>query len=285
MDWPLVLSLAVGASVAGGVLLLVRELLPGTPALGPALDRLHPPAAAGRHGPAVLRWRTPVPHDSLALLGRSPRDYRLALAAGALAGLAVPVVLAVMALAAGRADLSASLAAGGTAASIAAAAGGALVVHLEVSTRAARVRAQFRPVVASYVTLVAMQRAAGHGSVESLERAAQIGDSPPVRRIRDALHRARTHHRPPWEELTRVAAELRVPELADVGWIMQSSGVGGAPVHRTLLQRAATLRDQIRTETLARAERINTTLETPGVLLLALLVAYFLLPVMSQVNI
>jgi tight adherence protein C len=284
----LIASLAVGAAAAGGVLLMVRELLPAPPALGAALDRLHlgwpadplPTAPAGGHH---LR-RLPVPYESLALLDRTGRDYVLALAAGAAAGLALPMVLAVMAAAAGRLAMSAALVAGGLAAAAASAGCGALVAHLEVTARAGRVRRQFRPVVASYLSLVAMERAAGHGSVESLERAAQVGDGPAVRRIRDALQRARAHHRPPWDELQAVAGRLGVPELADVGQIMRSSGLAGAQVHRTLLQRAQSLRDQIRTDALAQAERTTTTLEVPGVLLLFLLVAYFLYPLTQQIH-
>lgn len=290
MDTTLLLSLAVGATAAAGVLLVARELLPGTPALGASLRRLHPQpsdrAPRGRGTEHAPLWhRLPVPAESLALLGRSARDYLVGLAAGAASGLALPVVLGTMLAAGGRLQLSATLAAGGLALSLASAALGAVVVHLEVRSRAARLRRQFRPAVAAYLSLVAMERAAGHGSVESLERAAEVGDSLPVRRVREALQLARTHHRPPWDELQAVAAQLDVPELADVGQIMQSSGVGGSQVHRTLLQRAASLRDQIRTEALADAERTTTKLEVPGVLLLFLLVAYFLFPVTQQIDI
>lgn len=285
MDGALVLSLAVGAAAAAGLLLVLRELLPATAALGPALRRLHPGTTAAAARPPIPGWRPAQLAEDLALLGRTWRDYQLALLAGGLAGLAVPVVLVVMTLAAGRADLSAALAAGGTLTSLAAATLGAFVTHLEVRARARRVRDQFRPALATYLVLVAMQRGAGHGSVESLERAARIGDAVAVRRIRQALQRARTYHRPPWQELQEVAAALRVPELADIGQIMQGAGVGGASVHRSLLQRAETLRDQIRTEALARAERINTMLEVPGVLLLVILVGYFLYPIMRQINV
>ncbi len=284
MNAVLIASLAVGAAAATGTLLLARELVPAPPALGPALQRLYPQWQAGRRPAGMPAGRLPVPDQSLALLGRTRHQYLTALAVGGLAGLALPVLLTVMAAAGGRAQASAALAAGGVATGAVTAALGALVVHLEVLSRARRARRQFRPVVATYLSLVAMERAAGHGSVESLERAAQVGDGPAVRHIRRALQRARAHHRPPWEELEEVATHLGVPELADVGQIMHSSGLAGAQVHRTLLQRAQALRDQVRTELLAEAERTTTKLEIPGVLLLFLLVAFFLYPLTQQID-
>jgi tight adherence protein C len=291
MDVTGTVALAVGAAAATGLLLVARELVPAPPALGASLRRLHPgsPEVVGGRTPMAvagrrLPVRLPLPGESLALLGRTPAEYYAGLAAGAAAGLALPVVLAGMFAAAGRLPLSAAVAAGGVAVGLAAAGLGALTVHFEVTSRAGRIRRQFRPVVATYLSLVAMERAAGHGSVESLERAAQVGDGQAVRRIREALQRARTHHRPPWEELQAVAAQLGVPELGDVAQIMQNSGVAGAQVHHTLLQRARSLRDQIRTEALAEAERTTTKLEIPGVLLLVLLVAYFLYPLTRQIE-
>jgi tight adherence protein C len=285
MDPVTVLSLLLGAAGAAGVVLVARELVPAPPPLAASLQRLHPQLTRDRRaGVWLLAGLAPLPRENLALLGRGARDYYTALAAGAIAGLCLPVVLAAMFTLSGRVGLSAALATAGLAASVVAATAGAVVAHLEVVSRAARIRRQFRPTVATYLSLVAMERAAGHGSVESLERAALIGDSPPVRRIREALQHARTHRRAPWDELQEVAAELGVPELADVGQIMHGSGVSGAQVHRTLLQRAESLRDQIRNDALAQAERTTTKLEVPGVFLLFLLVAYFLYPVTQQIT-
>jgi Flp pilus assembly protein TadB len=287
VDLSLVASLAVGALAAAGVLIVVNELVPAPPALGASLRRLHPelPEPGGRLAAAAerLRARWPVPHESLALLDRTPEQYFTALAAGAVSGLGFPVVLAVMTASAG-AGRSATLAAGGVVLGLAAAAVGAVVAHLELRSRAAGVRRRFRPVIATYLSLVAMQRAAGHGSVESLERAARIGDGPAVRLIREALRRARTHHRPPWDELQALGTRLGVAELADVGQIMRGSGLSGAQVHRTLLQRAGSLRDQIRTDALERAERTTAKLEVPGAALLFILAFYFLYALMRQID-
>lgn len=288
MDLVLVGSLAVGALAAAGVLILVGELLPATPALGPALQRLHPelrrPAAAAVAGTNRLLRRFPVPHESLALLGRTTGYYYASLLAASLFGFALPVVAGMMFTAAGR-HVPAAAVAASAGLSLASAAGFALIAHSDVQFRARRVRREFRSVVAVYLSLVAMERGAGHGSVESLERAAEVGDGWVIRRIRGGLLRARAHHRPPWEELRTLGTELGVVELGDVGQIMQSAGQSGAQVHRTLLERADSLRDQIRADALSRAEATTGKLEIPGALLLFILAAFVIYPITQRVYI
>jgi tight adherence protein C len=286
MDLILVGSLLVGALAATGVLILVNELLPATPALGPALYRLHPDmpkSAPGRTRVAqrVLR-RFPVPYESLALLGQPPSRYFATLAGAAAVGLAFPVVVGFLFASSGRQLPPLMLALGGLL-SLLLAGVFALVAHSDVQFRARRIRREFRTVVAVYLSLVAMERGAGHGTVESLERAAEVGDGWVMQRIRAALLRARAHHRPPWEELTQLGAEIGVPELSDVGQIMQTSGQSGAQVNRTLLERADSLRDQIRAEALARAESTTGKLEIPGAVLLFILAAFVIYPITQRV--
>jgi hypothetical protein len=287
VDLVLVGSMALGALAAAGVLILVRELLPATPALGPALQRLHPGLPARRAplgGADRLVRRLPVPYDSLALLGHTTGRYLGSLLLAALAGLALPVVGGVMLASAGR-QLPGPALAAGAGLSLATAAVFVLVAHSDVQFRARRVRREFRSVVAVYLSLVAMERGAGHGPVESLERAAEVGDGWVIRRIRETLLRARAHHRPPWDELTALGRELGVAELSDVGQIMQSAGQSGAQVNRTLLERADSLRDQIRADALSRAEATTGKLEIPGAVLLFILAAFVIYPITQRVYI
>lgn len=284
MNLVLVGSLLVGALAATGVLILVNELLPAPPALGPALQRLHPhlPTGHSRRTARRLLRRFPIPFESLALLGQSPSRYLTTLVAAALGGLALPVVVAVMLAAAGR-SLPGPLLAAGAGLSLGLAVLFAVVAHADVQFRARRIRREFRSVVAVYLSLVAMERGSGHGTVESLERAAEIGDGWVMQRIRAALVRARAHHRPPWDELKQLGDEIGVVELSDVGQIMRSSGEGGAQVNRTLLERADSLRDQIRTDALARAEATTGRLEIPGAVLLFILAAFVIYPITQRV--
>ncbi|HEY8473559.1 MAG TPA: type II secretion system F family protein [Natronosporangium sp.] len=287
MDMVLVASLGIGALAAAGVLILIRELAPSAPALGPALQRLHPELRRIRPARAAserLLRRFPVPYDSLALLGKTPGQYFGSLLVAGLAGLALPVVAGVI-LASGGYRLPGPAVAAGFGLSLATAAAFVLIAHSDLQFRARRIRREFRSVVAVYLSLVAMERGAGHGSVESLERAAEVGDGWVIRRIREALVRARAHHRPPWDELTELGREIGVPELSDVGQIMQSAGTSGAQVNRTLLERADSLRDQIRADALSRAEATTARLEIPGAILLFILAAFVIYPITQRVYI
>jgi tight adherence protein C len=283
MDPWVVGPLALGALFAAGVLAILNELLPAAPPLGAALRRLHPelPPPARSRTVRLLR-RFPVPTDDLTLLGRTTGHYATSLAVAAGLGLAAPLLLAMALVASGR-DLSAPLVAAGGLLGPAMAAGLAFAVHRDVAFRARRLRRDVRPVVAVYLSLVAMERGAGHGSVESMERASQVGDGWVIQRIRETLLLARSHHRPPWHELTVLGDRLGLPELSDVGQIMHGSGQSGAQVHRTLLDRAASLRDQIRTDALARAEAVTGKLEIPGAVLLVVLAAFVIYPITQRV--
>lgn len=287
MDPTLLLSLAVGALGAAGALIITGELLPATPALPAALRRLHPDTgrtvAAGARGGPARRWarRWPVPHADLVLLGRDPAWYATVIATTAAGGAAVPMVAGVVLAVNGRWLPAAGATAGFG--SVALAAGCVLVVHRDVAYRARRLRRDFRQVLAVYLTLVAMERGAGHGTVESLERASQVGSSRVMAQLRDALVRARTHHRPPWDELAALGERIAVPELSDLGQIMRGSGRSGAQVHRSLLERAASLRDQLRTDALARAEATTGRLEIPGAVLLLVLAGFVIYPITQRI--
>lgn len=291
MDPVLLGSLLVGALVATGAVLVVGELLPAHPRLGPALRRLHDDLGFAPDRPiAPGRWwrrlwhRFPVPRQDLSLLGYGTDRYVTLLLVAAGGGALLPVVAVVMFTAAGRA-LPGSVVAAVPALMTAAAAAAAAVVHRDVAWRARRLREGFRHAVAVYLVMVAMERSAGHGTVEALERAAQVADNPVIRRIRDALLRARSHHRPPWEELATLGERVGVPELTDLGQIMRGSGQSGAQVHRTLLDRAASLRDQIRTDALARAEATTGRLEIPGAVLLLVLAAFVIYPITQRITV
>jgi hypothetical protein len=102
-------------------------------------------------------------------------------------------------------------------------------------------------------------------------------------RIRTALRLAQLQMHSPWDELRELSDEIGVPELGDVGAIMQSSGTEGAQVHETLRTRADSLRDQIRTDNLSRAEAVTGRLDVPGALLVFVLMGFVLYPFLTRV--
>ena len=138
-------------------------------------------------------------------------------------------------------------------------------------TKADAARDEFRQAVCTYLDLVALQLSAAHGPVQSLERAAAVCDGWVFDRLQESLRIAQMQMHAPWDELRDLADKIGIPELGDVGAIMRSSGSEGAQVHETLRSRADSLRDQIRTDNLARAEGVTSKLDIPGALLVFVL--------------
>ncbi|RIV38866.1 type II secretion system F family protein [Micromonospora radicis] len=286
MNLHLFLAVVGGATIGLGVFLVVRELVPATPALGPALRRLHPPPGTTRVGPAdrqldwltgLARWLRP-PHRQLALLDRTPEQYALSLLLSALIGLAAPALLSFSLFAVGI-SLPVAVPVLG---SLGLAALCALLAHRAVVTRAEAARDEFRQAVCTYLDLVALQLSAAHGPVQSLERAAAICEGWVFDRISEALRMAQMQMHSPWDELRDLADRVGIPELGDVGAIMRSSGSEGAQVHETLRSRADSLRDQIRTDNLARAEGVTSRLDIPGALLVFVLLGFAIYPFLAR---
>ncbi|MFI7552142.1 type II secretion system F family protein [Micromonospora sediminimaris] len=286
MNLHLTLAVVAGATLGLGVFLVVRELVPATPALGPALRRLHQPPGSARTGPAdrrldwltgMARWLRP-PHRQLALLDRSPEQYALSLLLSALIGLSAPALLSVTLFTVGVSLPLAVPVLGSLGLALLC----ALVAHRSVLTRADTARDEFRQAVCTYLDLVALQLSAAHGPVQSLERAAAICEGWVFDRISEALRMAQMQMHSPWDELRDLADRIGIPELGDVGAIMRSSGSEGAQVHETLRSRADSLRDQIRTDNLARAEGVTSRLDIPGALLVFVLLGFAIYPFLAR---
>ncbi|MDG4833008.1 type II secretion system F family protein [Solwaraspora sp. WMMD1047] len=279
----LALVTVVGAGFGLGLFLTVHELLPASPALGPALARLQPqpgevPGRRTAWQRLTSRAHPIVPATDLRLLGRTPEEFVTSLAVVTLIGLALPSTLLGLLALIGRGF-------GPGVPVIAALICAAFLVALlyrDVASKAAEARRECRRAVCLFIDLAALQRAAGRGTEESLRRAASKGSGWVFTRIRQALLRAELEVTPPWTGLHRLGADMGVPELGDLGDIMQSAGVSGAQVYRTLRARAASLRGQIRADELARAELRTSQLEIPGALLLIVLMLLALYPFLAR---
>ncbi|WP_326562161.1 type II secretion system F family protein [Micromonospora sp. NBC_01796] len=286
LNWQLTIAVTGGSAVGLGLFLIVRESLPATPALGPALQRLHQPAApaVGQLSRSESEWLTGVarwlrpPTRDLALLGRTPEQYALSIVLSVLIGLVAPAAVAVLLTTLGITPpvVVPVLAAVGLAALA------AFIAHRDVLAKAKNARREFSRAVCTYLDLVALQLSAAHGPVQALEQAAAVCDGWVFERIREALRLAQLQMHSPWDEIRDLADEIGVPELGDVGAIMQSSGSDGAQVHETLRQRADSLRDQIRTDELARAETVTSRLDVPGALLVFVLIGFILYPFVAR---
>lgn len=286
-------AVIVGAAVGGGLAMVVAGLLPTTPDLRSALARLdsasgpitangadereraldsrlhqwvraHLPELAARLG--VERYRA-----DLDLVGEAPETLVVRKLAYGLLGLAFPPVLTTAMAVVG---LSLPLAIPGLA-SLGVAAALFHVPDVDLRRRAMATRREMRRAVCVYLELVALERAADAGTVEALNRAAEIGDGRAFSLIREALLRAHLSGATPWQGLAQLAQQLRVAELDDVADIMRLSGEDGAAVYATLRARAASLRTALLTEAAAEANAASEHMIMPvaflGVTFMALL--------------
>ncbi len=272
----MVVALLAGATVGLGLWLIVRELVPAAPALGPALRQLHAPtpAVAGGAGAAdeqglvgvVGRW-VRVPRQDLALIGSSPARWAIELVGFTLVGLVVPPLLTLLLALAGI----------GLPIAVPAVAGVGLAVlfgflaNVSVRQRAGDAREEFARHVAVFLDLIALELAASRGPVEALERAAAVGAGWVPQRIRASLANSRLQLQPPWQGLRQVAAEIGVPDLGDVGDMMTLLGDEGAPVYDTLRARAASIRAALLAREEDRANTATTALYIPTSLLVFVL--------------
>jgi hypothetical protein len=283
-SWQFPATVLAGGVVGTGAFLLIREALPVVAALGPAIERLHEPSrtkveTAGKGWLAGAAARIRVPQRDLMLLGRTREQYLLSLLLSGLIGLATPPVAGFL-LAVLGVQLSFVVPA---AAGLVFAGLFVFIAHRDVLDKAAKARAEFVRAVCTYLDLVALQLAAAHGPVQALEQAATVCDGWVFQRIREALLRAQLQMRFPWAELRLMSQEIGVAELGDVGAIMQSSGTEGAQVQQTLREQADSLRDQIRTNDLAKAESVTSRLDIPGAALVFVLVLFVLYPFMTRI--
>jgi tight adherence protein C len=287
LNWQLTMGVVGGSAVGLGIFLLVREALPATPALGPALRRLHQPMTPVRSTATssdlewlsgVTRWLRP-PTRQLALIDQTPEQYTLSIVVSGLIGLVLPPVTVTALFMVGvRLPVVIPAVAGLLLGFVA-----AFIAHRNVLIKAEKASREFRQAVCAYLDLVALQLSAAHGPVQALERAASVCDGWVFGRIREALRMAQLQMHSPWDELRHLADKIGVAELGDVGAIMQSSGTDGAQVHDTLRGRADSLRDQIRTDSLAKAEAVTSRLDIPGSLLVFVLFGFVLYPFMARI--
>ncbi|MFJ1751366.1 hypothetical protein [Kitasatospora sp. NPDC088134] len=285
-------AVLAGGAAAGGLALLLAELRPAPPDLGQALDRLHrtpeprresdPVAEASwfdRVGEQSLKLRgVRVPQQELALIGRSPARFMAHKVLFAVLGLALPGYLAAMAALFGSGlPIAVPLLVGPLL-------GGLLwfVPDGIVTGEAKEARTEYLHGIAAYLELVALERAADCGPAEALRRAALVGRGTVFRRIHDALERAATDRLPPWDGLDALAQELGLTPLQDVADIMRISGVDGASVYDTLRARAKSLRAELLSEELAKANTDSERMVAPGSALTLLMTVLIVFPALYK---
>lgn len=160
---------------------------------------------------------------------------------------------------------------------------GWVLIGLSVRDKAAARRLEMREALVSYLTLVALDMAAGEGRTAAMQSAAAISDAWTFRRI-DARVAASVRAGQPAESgLKTLSTQLGVEELSDVAEILQIAGTDGAQVFETLLARADGLRSQLRIDAEAEEAARSTRARIPAALLVLVAMAFILYPLITQI--
>ena len=280
--------------LAGGVLglglaLLFSQLRAAPPDLGNVLERMQSkPGVEQLSGadPLLDRLGVPlltlpglrIPHQQLALTGRTPSRFMATKALCALIGLAVPPYLELLAVLFGvHITVLLSLGAGLVL--------GAVMWFLpdwSLKGQAAEARTEYLHAISAYLELVAMERAADHGPAESLRRAATVGRSPAFLQFAVAMESAALDRQPPWVGLARLGQRLGLTALTDLADIMQVSGADGASIYTALRARAHNLRSELLADDQARAAVESERMVIPGTVLVTLMTVLIAYPAVAQ---
>lgn len=279
----------IGGGTAGlGLYLLMMQFVPATPALGPALRRLHPappPETEDRKNRPVSvksrdnRWNIALPKADLDILGRTGDKHIFDVVVSALVSMLIPPSLSTIAAVAGL-SLPVSVP---VAATLIIALLVGYLVHASMRARAKAARAEFVRALCTYTSLTAHQVRSGHGAVEAMERAARVCEGWPYARLRHALLTAQLQMSTPWEELKKLSDAIGVVELSTFADIMHSAGTDGAQVYQTLRAQATSLRDQIRVRSLEVTKTRSSKLDIPSTLLVVVLLVLVGYPLMISI--
>ncbi|MEW9532865.1 type II secretion system F family protein [Microbispora sp. NPDC049125] len=251
-------AVAGGALIGLGLVIVVSELVPGPPHLDAALARLD---GAGR--PRPRRWftirlsRLPVPRDDLALLGISVERFTLQRVAFLLFGLVLPLPLSVLCTVAGISLPWAVPTGAGLLCGLLF----ALIPDYAARSQARERRREFRAALATYLDMVALERAAGAGPPQALQAPAEVCTGWVFRRIAQVLEHSKRAGEQPWRGLALLGGEVRIPELTELADIAEDAGSEGTQVLSTLLAKAQSMRTTALTEARARAN--SQTSEMP----------------------
>ena len=287
----------VGALAGFGLFLVGRGLFPAPASLPAAFHRLArtgESVADVRGRPQRSNRRTAMAarlagtfsgrlgsrvESDLAVMDRSAERFALekVTTAVALAGV-------VVAFAAVLAVASTPLAPGfAFALSVCAIAVGFVTPDVTLRSQAARRRNAFRHALSSYLDLVNVLLSGGAGIETSLEAAADAGDGWAFVQIRNALVRARTMRRSPWECFTELGERLQIKELIEIAASVKLAGEQGARVRLSLAAKAAALRGHQMAAIEADAQAATERMGLPTVLMFVGFIALLGYPAMQRI--
>lgn len=215
----------------------------------------------------------------LAMTGRSVEGHIATSIVSAVAGVALPVVAAivltgVLGSSGGLVPLWAALILGLL---------GLVLPTLQLRGVAAERRRDFRHVIGSFLDLVAMNLSGGRGVPEALDTASGISQGWGMLRIRDTLRTARLQGTTPWSALGHLGDELQIDELRDLAAALGLVAEDGAKVRDSLYARADSMRQRELAEAEGRAQARSQSMLVAQLLLCVGFLAFLTYPAVARV--
>ncbi|MFI6326527.1 type II secretion system F family protein [Nonomuraea sp. NPDC050556] len=249
----------IGGMLIGlGLMIVIAELFPGRPRLDAALARLDGTATPARMQRITGRLaRLPVPRDDLALLGISVERFTLQRIGFLLLGMILPLPLSLLCAAVGLPLPWAVPAGAGVVLGLLF----AFVPDYAARAQARERRQEFRAALATYLDMVALERAAGAGPPQALQAPVDVCSGWVFAQIAQVLEHAKRAGDQPWRGLATLGERVGVPELTELADIAEDAGSEGTQVLSTLLAKAQSMRTTALTDARARAN--SRTSEMP----------------------
>lgn len=296
----MILTVACGAGVGGGLWLAWTALRPARPDLDAVFAALSPhgtiPASRAVPGGQVEGWaaragrplatRLDPPRllparlrRDLVVVDRDPTSHLAEKITAGLVGLALPPLLAMLLALAGVALPWALPAVGAFAVAV------ALYLGPDVAVRAdaARRRRALRHAFAAFLDLTVIAMAGGSGLEQAVSDAAAAGTGEEFALLRGAIDHAALTRTPIWEPLAVLGETYTIADLVQTAGAMQLAGGEGARIRVSLAAKADSLRLHDLADADADAAAATERMSLPVVLLTSgflLLIAY---PAVSRV--
>lgn len=286
------LAMLSGATIAGGVVLIVAGMIPAPVHLKDAIARLQPTIHASMHLPAEpsadretrlgrwaeqhlpgMVWGTP-PVKDLALLGRTTASLYGSKIISTTLGLLLVPILSVATMMIGL-PVSMPIPVVG---SLGFAALMWWLPNNELRDKARKAREEFSYALGAFVEMVALERLAGATVPQALIRAADTGDSWVFQRLSATLRRTQYTGQNPWDALADLGASIDLPDLVDLADIMRLGGSDGTRVYDSLRARAATMRNATLNAQISRANAAGERIAVPVAGLVLVLALTLVIP-------
>ena len=293
----MITAILFGAGMGLGLWLLLTWAVPPRPALGDHLARASTPLSADPIiAPADAAWVTTwgrafVPglravglpgaklEQDLLVAGRGTDTHLASKALLAVAGLLAPWLLQLL-LALGGLSLGLEVP---LVAAIVLAGLGFTIPDLEVRSRAARLRAEFRTALSAFLDLVWITLSGGAGVEAALVDAADVGHGPAFEKLRLAITAARLTRTTSWQTLRQLGEELDIRELSELAASVSLAGTEGAKVRGSLAAKAQALRTHQVTDAEAAAQAATERMALPVTLLFIGFLGFIAYPAVAQV--